>query len=71
MNYVTFISRYYIFFMFYELCLAEPYKLSGPHAHVFVPTTSYGYACVPNNLTGFVRVSQGPRINHLSSRSQD
>jgi hypothetical protein len=51
--------------------VAEPPKLLGPHAPVFVLRTLDGYACVPNNLTGYVRVSQGPQINHLSPRSQD
>jgi hypothetical protein len=51
--------------------VAEPPKLLGPHAPVLVLKTSDGYACAPNNLTGFVRVSQGPRINHLQPRSQD
>jgi hypothetical protein len=49
----------------------EPPKLLGPHAHVFVAKTSDDYACAPNNLTGYVRVSQGPRINYLPRRSHD
>jgi hypothetical protein len=51
--------------------VAEPPKLLGPHAPVLVSKTSDGYACAPDNLTGFVRVSQGPWINHLQPRSQD
>jgi hypothetical protein len=51
--------------------VAEPPKLLGPHAPVLISKTSDGYACAPNNLTGSVRVSQGPRINHLQPRSQD
>jgi hypothetical protein len=51
--------------------MAEPPKLSSPHAHVPVSKTSDGYACTPGNLKGSVRVSQGPRINHLQPRSQD
>jgi hypothetical protein len=51
--------------------VAEPPKLLGPHAHVLVSKTSDGYACAQDNLTGSVRVSQGPRINHLQPRSQD
>jgi hypothetical protein len=31
--------------------VAEPPKLLGPHAHVFVAKTSDDYACAPNNLT--------------------
>jgi hypothetical protein len=41
--------------------VAEPPKLLGPHAPVLVSKTSDGYACAPDNLTGSVRVSQGPR----------
>jgi hypothetical protein len=44
--------------------VAEPPKLLGPHAPVFVSKTSDSYACAPDNLTGSIRVSQGPRINH-------
>jgi hypothetical protein len=51
--------------------VAEPHKLLGPHAPVLVSKTSYGYACAPNNLTGSVRVSQGPWINHLQPEPQD
>jgi hypothetical protein len=40
--------------------VAEPPKLLGPHAPVLVSKTSDGYACAPDNLTGSVRVSQGP-----------
>jgi hypothetical protein len=43
--------------------VVEPPKLLGPHAPVFVSKTLDGYACAPNNLTGFAWVSQGPRIN--------
>ena len=50
---------------------AEPPKLLGPHAPALVSKTSDGYACAPDNLTGSVRVSQGPRINHLQPGSQD
>jgi hypothetical protein len=49
--------------------VAEPPKLSGPHAPVLVAKTSDGYACAPDNLTGSVRVPQGPRINHLQPGS--
>jgi hypothetical protein len=49
----------------------EPPKLLGPHAPVLVSKTSDGYACAPDNLTGSVRVSQGPRINHLQPGPQD
>jgi hypothetical protein len=49
----------------------EPLKLLGPHVHALVSKTSDGYACAPDNLTGSVRVSQGPRINHLQPGSQD
>lgn len=51
--------------------VAEPPKLLGPHAPVLIPRTSNSYAYAPNNLTGSVRVSQGPRINHLQPGSQD
>jgi hypothetical protein len=44
--------------------VAEPPKLLGPHAPVLVSKTSDDYACAPDNLTGSVRVPQGPRINH-------
>jgi hypothetical protein len=44
--------------------VAEPPKLLGPHAPDLVSKTSDGYACAPDNLTGSVRVSPGPRINH-------
>jgi hypothetical protein len=49
----------------------EPPKLLGPHAPVLVSKTSDGYACAPDNLTGSVRVPQGPRINHLQPEPQD
>jgi hypothetical protein len=49
--------------------VAEPPKLLGPHAPALVSKTSDGYACAPDNLTGFVRVSQGTRINQLQPRS--
>jgi hypothetical protein len=49
--------------------VAEPPKLLGPHAPALVSKTSDDYACAPNNLTGSVRVSQGPRINHLQRGS--
>jgi hypothetical protein len=48
-----------------SVCVAEPPKLLGPHAPVIVSKASDGYACAPDNLTGSVRVSQGPQINHL------
>jgi hypothetical protein len=51
--------------------VAEPPKLLGPHAPALVSKTSDGYACALDNLTGFVRLSRGPRINHLQPRSQD
>jgi hypothetical protein len=51
--------------------VAEPPKLLGPHAHVLVSKTSDGYACAPNNLTGSVRVPQGPQINHLQPEPRD
>jgi hypothetical protein len=51
--------------------VVEPPKLLGPHAPVLVSNTSDGYACAPDNLTGSVRVSQGPRINHLQPGPQD
>jgi hypothetical protein len=44
--------------------VVEPPKLLGPHAPALVSKTSGGYACALNNLTGSVRVPQGPRINH-------
>jgi hypothetical protein len=55
----------------YTRGVAEPPKLLGPHAPALVSKTSYGYACVLDNLTGSVRVSRGPRIIHLQPRSQD
>jgi hypothetical protein len=51
--------------------MAEPPKLLVPHAHVLVLKTSDGYACAPDNLTGSVRVPQGPRINHLQPGPKD
>jgi hypothetical protein len=54
-----------------HICVAEPPKLLGPHAPALVAKTSDGYACAPDNLTGSVRVSQGPWINHLQPRSLD
>jgi hypothetical protein len=54
-----------------EKSVAEPPKLLGPHAPVLVSKTSDGHACAPDNLTGSVRVPQGPRINHLQPGSQD
>ena len=38
--------------------VVEPPRLYGPHAHVFVPKISNGYACVTDNLKEYVRVSQ-------------
>jgi hypothetical protein len=52
-------------------CVAEPPKLLGPHAPDLVSKTSDGYACALDNLTGSIRVSQGPRIKHLQLGSQD
>jgi hypothetical protein len=52
-------------------CVAEPPKLLGPHAPVLVSKTSDGYACAPDNLTGSVRVPQGPQINHLQPGPQN
>ena len=49
--------------------VAEPPKLLGPHAPVLVSKTSDCYAGAPDNSTGFVRVPQGPRINHLQPGS--
>jgi hypothetical protein len=51
--------------------VAEPPKLLGPHAPALVSKTSDGYARAPENLTGSVRVSHGPRINHLQPGPQD
>jgi hypothetical protein len=51
------------------LAIAEPPKLSGPHAPVSVSKTLDGYPCAPNNLTGSVRVPRGPQINDLLPRS--
>jgi hypothetical protein len=51
--------------------VVEPPKLLGPHAPALVSKTSDGYACAPNNLTGSVRVPQGPRINHLQPGPQE
>ena len=51
--------------------VAEPPKLLGPHAPALVSKTSDGYACAPDNLTGSVRVPQGPRINHLQPEPRD
>jgi hypothetical protein len=50
--------------------VAEPPKLLVPHAPVLVSKTSDGYACALDNLTGSVRVPQGPRINHLQPEPQ-
>jgi hypothetical protein len=43
----------------------------GPHAPALISKTSHGYACALDNLTGSVRVSQGPQINHLQPGLQD
>jgi hypothetical protein len=51
--------------------VVEPPKLLGPHAPILVSKTSDCYACAPDNLTGSVRVPQGPRIKHLQPRSRD
>jgi hypothetical protein len=53
------------------IVVAEPPKLLGPHAPALVSKTSDGYACASYNLTGSVRVSQGPWINHLQLGSQN
>jgi hypothetical protein len=50
---------------------AKPPKLLGPHAPALVSKTSDSYACAPDNSTGFVRVPQGPRINHLQPGTHD
>jgi hypothetical protein len=42
------------------LVVAEPPKLLGLHAPALVSKTLDGYACAPDNLTGSIRVSQGP-----------
>jgi hypothetical protein len=55
----------------FRLHVAEPPKLLGPHAPALVSKTSDGYACAPDNLTGSVRVPQGPRINHLQPESRE
>jgi hypothetical protein len=34
--------------------VAEPTKLLGPHAPALVSKTSDGYACAPDNSTGYV-----------------
>jgi hypothetical protein len=51
--------------------VAEPPKLLGPHAPVLISKTSDGYACAPDNLTGSIRVPQGPQINHFQPGPQD
>jgi hypothetical protein len=51
--------------------VVEPPKLLGPHAPALVSKTSDDYACTPDNLTGSVRASQGPRINHSQPGPQD
>jgi hypothetical protein len=51
--------------------VAEPPKVSGPHAPVLVLKTSDGHACAPDNLTGSVRLPQGHRINHLQPEPRD
>jgi hypothetical protein len=51
--------------------VAEPQKLSGPHAPALVSKISDGYACAPDNLIGSVRVPQGPWINNLQPGPQD
>ena len=48
--------------------MAEPPKLLGPHAPALVSNTSDDYACAPDNLTGSVRVSQGPWTKPLTTR---
>jgi hypothetical protein len=53
------------------MSMAEPPKLLGPHAPALVSKISDGYACALDNLTGSVRVPQGPRINHLQLGPQD
>jgi hypothetical protein len=51
--------------------VAEPPKLLGLHAPALVSKTSDDYACAPDNLTGSVRVPQGPRINYLQPGPHD
>ena len=51
--------------------VAEPPKVSGPHAPVLVLKTSDGHACAPDNLTGSVRLPQGHQINHLQPEPWD
>jgi hypothetical protein len=51
--------------------VAEPPKLLGPHAPVLVSKTPDGYARALDNITGYVRVPLGPRINHLQPGPQD
>jgi hypothetical protein len=41
------------------------------HMHLIVLKTFDCYACALDNLTGSVRVPQGPRINHEQPGSQD
>jgi hypothetical protein len=41
--------------------MAEPPKLYGPHAHVIIPKTSNGYACVPYNLKSLSGVLEKPK----------
>jgi hypothetical protein len=68
---VSYASTFIIIYRDDECIVTEPPKLLGPHAPVLVSKTSDGYACAPDNLTGSVRVSQGPRINHLQPGPQD
>jgi hypothetical protein len=48
--------------------VAEPPKLSGPHAPILVSKTSDCYAGAPDNLTGSVRLPQGHRITTKIAR---
>jgi hypothetical protein len=51
--------------------VAEPPKLLGPHAPALVSKTSDDYECAPDNLTGSVRLPQGPQITHLQPELRD
>jgi hypothetical protein len=60
----------YFFNYFFVIHVLEPPKLLGPHASILTSKTSDNYACALDNLTEYVRVSQGLRINHLEPRLQ-
>jgi hypothetical protein len=51
--------------------VVDPPKLYDPHAPILISKTSNSYACVPDNLIGSVRVSQGTSDKPLLPRSQD